>query len=144
MSSLPAQAARQPPPQSPLPGTGPQTTPAMPHPVRDGSELAATDELGAARSAGKNDAARRACGTGLSASPLRPSSPWAASGVGAYVANQNDPLNQVLQASDVRQATVDVNGGGTATVSISPSRDAAVVKMNGVPRRPRARSTRCG
>ena len=37
---------------------------------------------------------------------------------------------------DVRQATVDVSGGGTATVSISPSKDAAVVKMNGVPAPP--------
>ncbi|WP_251040037.1 anti-sigma factor domain-containing protein [Arthrobacter sp. ISL-72] len=57
-------------------------------------------------------------------------------GVGAYVANQNDPLNQVLQAQDVRQATVDVSGGGTATVSISPSKDAVVVKMNNVPAPP--------
>jgi anti-sigma-K factor RskA len=57
-------------------------------------------------------------------------------GVGAYVANQNDPLNQVLQAQDVRQATVDVSGGGTATVSISSSKDAVVVKMNGVPAPP--------
>ena len=57
-------------------------------------------------------------------------------GVGAYVANQNDPLNQVLQAQDVRQATVDVSGGGTATVSISSSKDAVVVKMNNVPAPP--------
>ena len=57
-------------------------------------------------------------------------------GVGAYVANQNDPLNQVLQAGDVRQATVEVTGGGTATVSISPSKDAIVVKMNNVPAPP--------
>lgn len=57
-------------------------------------------------------------------------------GVGAYVANQNDPLNQVMQAQDVRQATVDVSGGGTATVSISSSKDAVVVKMNGVPAPP--------
>jgi anti-sigma-K factor RskA len=55
-------------------------------------------------------------------------------GVGAYVDNQNDPLNQVLQAQDVRQATVEVSGGGT--VSISPSKDAIVVKMNGVPAPP--------
>ena len=65
-------------------------------------------------------------------------------GVGAYVANQNDPLTQVLQAQDVRQATVEVSGGGTATVSISPSRDALVVRMKDVPAPPEARSTRCG
>ena len=57
-------------------------------------------------------------------------------GVGAYVANQNDPLNQVLQAGDKRQATVEVSGGGTATVTISASKDAVVVKMNGVPAPP--------
>ncbi|MEN8581845.1 anti-sigma factor [Burkholderia sp. RS01] len=57
-------------------------------------------------------------------------------GVGAYVANQNDPLRQVLEAQDVRQATVDVSGGGTATVSISSSRDALVVRMKDVPAPP--------
>ncbi|MEV8147117.1 anti-sigma factor [Arthrobacter sp. NPDC080073] len=57
-------------------------------------------------------------------------------GVGAYVAGQNDPVNQVLQAGDVRQATVNVNGGGTATVSVSSSRNAVVVRMNGVPAPP--------
>jgi anti-sigma-K factor RskA len=57
-------------------------------------------------------------------------------GVGVYVAGQNDPVNQVLQANDVRQATVDVNGGGTATVSISTSKNAVVVRMNGVPAPP--------
>ena len=57
-------------------------------------------------------------------------------GVGVYVAGQNDPVNQVLQAGDVRQATVNVNGGGTATVSISSSKNAVVVRMNGVPAPP--------
>ena len=57
-------------------------------------------------------------------------------GVGAYMANQNDPLNQVMQAGDVRQATVNVTGGGTATVSVSSSKDAVVVKMNDVPAPP--------
>ncbi|UVJ38359.1 anti-sigma factor [Arthrobacter sp. CJ23] len=57
-------------------------------------------------------------------------------GVGAYVAAQNDPVNQVLQAQDVRQSTVDVTGGGTATVSISSAKDAVVVRMNGVPAPP--------
>lgn len=57
-------------------------------------------------------------------------------GVGAYIADQNDPLNQVVRADDVREASVDVYGGGTATLLISPSKDAAVVKMNGVPAPP--------
>ncbi|GAB3559063.1 hypothetical protein GCM10027405_06300 [Arthrobacter alkaliphilus] len=60
-------------------------------------------------------------------------------GVGVYVAGQNDPVNQVLQAGDVRQATVNVNGGGTATVSISSSKNAMVVRMNGVPAPPPGR-----
>lgn len=57
-------------------------------------------------------------------------------GVGAYIANQNDPLTQVLEAQDVRQATVEVSGGGTATVSIAPSKDALVVRMKDVPAPP--------
>ncbi|MCU1518349.1 MAG: anti-sigma factor [Pseudarthrobacter sp.] len=57
-------------------------------------------------------------------------------GVGAYVADQNDPLNQVVRADDVREASVPVSAGGTATVLISSSKDAVVVKMNGVPAPP--------
>ncbi|MEW9870168.1 anti-sigma factor [Arthrobacter sp. HS15c] len=57
-------------------------------------------------------------------------------GVGAYVADQNDPLNQVIRADDVREASVPVSAGGTATVLISSSRDAVVVKMNDVPAPP--------
>ena len=136
MSSLPAQTAEQSPAVVPLPDTGPRPTPVPPHPVRDTTELPVTDELGAARK--RRDERRRPQGmrnwlVGVAAAAV-----IALGGVGvsAYVANQNDPLNQVMQASDVRQATVNVNGGGTATVSISPSRDAAVVKMNGVPAPP--------
>ncbi len=136
MSSLPAQTAEQSPAVVPLPDTGPRPTPVTPHPVRDTTELPVTDELGAARK--RRDERRRPQGmrnwlVGVAAAAV-----IALGGVGvsAYVANQNDPLNQVMQASDVRQATVNVNGGGTATVSISPSRDAAVVKMNGVPAPP--------
>ena len=54
-------------------------------------------------------------------------------GIGSYVATQNDPVNQVLQAQDVREARVDVTGGGTATVAVSASKDAAVVRMKDVP-----------
>ncbi|WP_248759839.1 anti-sigma factor domain-containing protein [Pseudarthrobacter sp. SSS035] len=57
-------------------------------------------------------------------------------GVGAYITDQNDPLNQVVRAGDVREASVPVSAGGTATVLISSSRDAVVVKMNGVPAPP--------
>ncbi|TQJ67236.1 anti-sigma-K factor RskA [Arthrobacter sp. SLBN-100] len=57
-------------------------------------------------------------------------------GVGSYIADQNDPLNQVVRAGDLRQASVNVAGGGTATVLISSSEDAVVVKMNGVPAPP--------
>ncbi|WP_045729743.1 anti-sigma factor domain-containing protein [Pseudarthrobacter chlorophenolicus] len=57
-------------------------------------------------------------------------------GLGAYFADQNDPVNQVVRASDLREASVDVTGGGTATLFISPSENAAVVRMNGVPAPP--------
>lgn len=56
--------------------------------------------------------------------------------VGSYVADQNDPLNQVTRAQDVREASVPVAAGGTATVLISPSKDALVVKMKDVPAPP--------
>ena len=145
MSSLPAQTAAQSPALAPLPAAGARTTPAVQHPAGETTELPvpglpateppATDELGAARKRReeRRQHSRRNWLIGVAAAAV-----IALGGVGvsAYVANQNDPANQVLQASDVRQATVDVSGGGTATVTISPSRDAAVVKMNGVPAPP--------
>lgn len=57
-------------------------------------------------------------------------------GIGAYNAYQNDPLNQVLQAQDLRKASVGVAGGGTANLAISPSKNALVVTMDGVPAPP--------
>jgi len=57
-------------------------------------------------------------------------------GVGAYMADQNDPVNQVARANDLREASVNVAGGGKATLLISASEDAAVVKMSGVPAPP--------
>ena len=57
-------------------------------------------------------------------------------GVGSYFADQNDPLNQVVRAGDLREASVDVAGGGTATVQISSSKDAVVVRMKDVPAPP--------
>lgn len=135
MASLPAQAPAA------VAGThaGQEPTTAQPvvaRPVRETAELSVTDELGAARK--RRDERRRPQGmrnwlVGIAAAALIA---LGGVGVGAYVANQNDPLNQVLQAGDVRQATVDVTGGGTATVSVSPSKDAIVVKMNDVPAPP--------
>ncbi|XAS70849.1 anti-sigma factor [Micrococcaceae bacterium Sec5.1] len=53
-------------------------------------------------------------------------------GVGAYIAGQNDPVNQVLQAQDVQKKTAQVPGGGTATISASSAKDSFVVLMDGV------------
>ena len=135
MASLPAQDPAV------VPGThaGQEVTavqPVVARPVRETADLSVTDELGAARK--RRDERRRPQGmrnwlVGIAAAALIA---LGGVGVGAYVANQNDPLNQVLQAGDVRQATVDVTGGGTATVSVSPSKDAIVVKMNDVPAPP--------
>jgi anti-sigma-K factor RskA len=92
-----------------------------------------TDQLSAARE--RRDVRRRSAGMrnwliGVAAAAVIA---LGGVGVGAYVANQNDPLTQVLQAQDVRQATVEVSGGGTAIVSIAPSKDALVVRMKDVP-----------
>ena len=135
MASLPAQA----PAAATGTAAGPDPTavpPVVARPVRETAELPVTDELGAARK--RRDERRRPQGmrnwlVGVAAAALIA---LGGVGVGAYVANQNDPLNQVLQAGDVRQATVNVTGGGTATVSVSSSKDAIVVKMNDVPAPP--------
>lgn len=135
MASLPAQepAAEA----GTHPGPDPTAVPpVVARPVREATELPVTDELGAARK--RRDERRRPQGmrnwlVGIAAAAIIA---LGGVGVGAYVANQNDPLNQVLQAGDVRQATVNVTGGGTATVSVSPSKDAIVVKMNDVPAPP--------
>lgn len=139
VAQLPAQSGAAPLPVQPetaQPGAGPVPAPAsQEHPLEPGRTPVA-DELGAARQ--RREERRRAPGirnwlVGVAAAAFIA---LGGVGVGAYVANQNDPLNQVLQAQDVRQATVDVSGGGTATVSISSSKDAVVVKMNGVPAPP--------
>ncbi len=105
-------------------------------PALNPQQPAATDELSAARQ--RREERRRPQGVrswlvGVAAAAI-----IAVGGVGvsAYIANQNDPFNQVMAAEDIRRATVEVNGGGTATVSISASKDAAVVEMNGVPAPP--------
>ncbi|WP_160664639.1 anti-sigma factor [Pseudarthrobacter sp. ATCC 49987] len=135
MASLPAQDSAAA-PDGQLHRGPTAVPPVVARPVREPSELAVTDELGAARR--RRDERRRPQGmrnwiVGVAAAAVIA---LGGVGVGAYVANQNDPLNQVLQAGDVRQATVDVIGGGTATVSVSSSKDAIVVKMNDVPAPP--------
>jgi len=135
MSSLPEQAKAV--VSGPHPGQEPSAVPpVVARPVRDTTELSVTDELGAARK--RRDERRRPQGmrnwlVGIAAAAFIA---LGGVGVGAYMANQNDPLNQVMQAGDVRQATVNVTGGGTATVSVSTSKDAVVVKMNDVPAPP--------
>lgn len=135
MASLPAQA-----PAAPGAPAMEQEPPAVPpvvaRPVRESAGLSATDDLGAARQ--RREERRRPQGmrnwlVGVAAAAFIA---LGGVGVGAYMANLNDPLNQVLQAGDVKQATVNVTGGGTATVSVSPSKDSMVVKMNDVPAPP--------
>jgi len=129
VAQLPAQHPTQP-VTAPVPG------PAIYEQAPEPAGAPVTDELGAARQ--RREERRRTPGirnwlVGVAAAAVIA---LGGVGVGAYVANQNDPLNQVLQAQDVRQATVDVSGGGTATVSISSSKDAVVVRMRGVPAPP--------
>ncbi|MDQ4046258.1 MAG: anti-sigma factor [Actinomycetota bacterium] len=110
--------------------------PAAERPAASAAQPPAATELAAARE--RREARRRAPGLrnwliGVAAAAVIA---LGGVGVGTYVASQNDPLTQVLQAQDVRQATVNVSGGGTATVSISPSKDALVVRMKDVPAPP--------
>ena len=130
LASLPAHDAGQ---GSQAGSPQPSAPPAADPPAVESPELPAADELGAARR--RREERRRPQGIRSWLVGVAAAAAIAVGGVGvgAYVANQNDPLNQVMQAGDVRQATVDVAGGGTATVAISPSRDAVVVKMNDVP-----------
>jgi anti-sigma-K factor RskA len=116
-----------------LPAAAPAAEAAKPHADADVLAEPAVDELSAARQ--RREARRRPAGLrnwliGVAAAAVIA---LGGVGIGAYVANQNDPFRQVIEAQDARQATVDVSGGGTATVSISPSRDALVVRMKDVP-----------
>lgn len=94
------------------------------------------DELGAARV--RREERRRPAGARRWLTAVAAASVIALGGVGvgAYITDQNDPLNQVVRAGDVRETSVPVSAGGTATVLISSSKDAVVVKMNGVPAPP--------
>ncbi|WP_442863560.1 anti-sigma factor [Arthrobacter sp. FW305-BF8] len=115
-----------------LPAAAPAAEPAAAH-AAAAEPAPAADELSAARQ--RREVRRRTSGLrnwliGVAAAAVIA---LGGVGVGAYLANQNDPFNQVIEAQDARQATVDVNGGGTATVSISQSHDALVVRMKDVP-----------
>ena len=110
--------------------------PAAPAAPAAGITHGTADELAAARL--RRDERRRMSGTrrwlaGVAAAAVIA---LGGVGVGAYLADQNDPVNQVVRASDLREASVDVAGGGKATLLISSSHDAAVVKMSGVPAPP--------
>jgi anti-sigma-K factor RskA len=137
MASLPAEPAGQAPATGLAGGPADSAGPAAAaNPAREPSRLPVADELGAARR--RRDERRRPRGMrnwliGVAAAAVIA---LGGVGVGAYVANQNDPVNQVLLASDVREATVEVSGGGRAILAVSPSKDAAVVKMDGVPAPP--------
>ena len=111
----------------------PAATPA-PGPAATAGHAPAADELSLAR----ERKLRRPAGTRRWLAGVAAAAAIALGGVGvgSYLADQNDPMNQVVRAQDVRQASVQVAGGGTATVLISAEKDAAVVKMNGVPAPP--------
>ncbi|WP_255770968.1 anti-sigma factor [Pseudarthrobacter sulfonivorans] len=114
-----------------LPGDGPAAPPALPSAAEPQPQP--TDELSAARA--KREARRRPGSTRRWFAAAAAAAVIALGGVavGSYVADQNDPLNQVVRAGDVREASVPVAAGGTATVLISSSKDALVIKMKDVP-----------
>ncbi|MFF2842271.1 anti-sigma factor domain-containing protein [Paenarthrobacter sp. NPDC057981] len=95
------------------------------------AEAAAVDELAAAsakRAERRQSGARRWIIGAAAAAVIA----LGGIGVGAYVAEQNDPVNQVLQAQDVQKQSASVPGGGTATISASSAKDSFVVLMDGV------------
>lgn len=116
-----------------LPGA---SAPVVARPVRDAAQATGTDDLAAARD--RREQRRRPQGmrTWLIGVAAAAAVAVGGVGVGAYIANQNDPMAQVLQAGDVKKETIDVIGGGTASLTVSSSKDAVVVKMNGVPAPP--------
>lgn len=122
VAQLPAQGS-QPEEDAPAAAAGPAATPA-------GDELAKARQRRAER---RRPSGSRRWLAGVAAAAAIA---LGGVGVGSYLADQNDPVNQVVRAGDLREASVDVAGGGTATLLISSSEDAAVVKMNGVPAPP--------
>ncbi|MFC8038692.1 anti-sigma factor domain-containing protein [Paenarthrobacter sp. NPDC057355] len=107
------------------------TAPAAAEPAAPAVGPAAVDELAAARAkrAGRQQSGARRWIIGAAAAAVIA---LGGIGVGAYVAQQNDPVNQVLQAQDVQKQSASVPGGGTATISASSAKDSFVVLMDGV------------
>jgi anti-sigma-K factor RskA len=135
VAQLPAQGSR-PGAGTPAPGAGPALPASGETASAAGGQPAIRDELSEARQ--RREERRRPSGTRRWLAGVAAAAAIALGGVGvgSYLADVNDPLNQVVRAGDLRQASVDVTGGGTATVLISSSEDAVVVKMNGVPAPP--------
>ncbi|WP_421092255.1 anti-sigma factor [Pseudarthrobacter sp. CC4] len=132
VAQLPAQD-NHPEADDPAPAAGPAAAPAGPSAT---GQPVAGDELAKARQ--RREERRRPSGTRRWLAGVAAAAAIALGGVGvgSYLADLNDPINQVVRAGDLREASVDVAGGGTATLLISSSEDAAVVKMNGVPAPP--------
>ncbi|MUU72890.1 anti-sigma factor [Pseudarthrobacter sp. GA104] len=132
VAQLPAQD-NHPEADGPAPAAGPAAAPAGPSAT---GQPVAGDELAKARQ--RREERRRPSGTRRWLAGVAAAAAIALGGVGvgSYLADLNDPINQVVRAGDLREASVDVAGGGTATLLISSSEDAAVVKMNGVPAPP--------
>lgn len=134
VAHLPAQD-NHPEADAPAPAAGPAAAAVPAGPSATGQPVAG-DELAKARQ--RREERRRPSGARRWLAGVAAAAAIALGGVGvgSYLADQNDPVNQVVRAGDMRQASVDVAGGGTATLLISSSEDAAVVKMNGVPAPP--------
>jgi anti-sigma-K factor RskA len=131
-AQLPSQANEPKPAAVDPSATSASSLPAQQDPRLDGSG----DELAKARQ--RREERRRPAGARRWLAGIAAAAAIALGGVGvgSYIADQNDPLNQVVRADDVREASVPVAAGGTATVLVSSSKDALVVKMNGVPAPP--------
>jgi len=56
--------------------------------------------------------------------------------IGSSIISAQDPVHQILSASDVHTRDVSIHGGGTASLAISAAKDAAVVTMHNVPAPP--------
>jgi anti-sigma-K factor RskA len=123
-------------PQLPAVGSAVPGSPSSAVPPAGQPQAEATDELSAARL--RRESRRRPAGVRRWLAAAAAAAVIALGGVavGSYIADQNDPLNQVVRAEDVREASVPVAAGGTATVLISSSKDALVVRMKDVPAPP--------